>query len=67
VFDWSIASKLKIPIILAGGLNEANVHEAIKQSNVGGVDVSSGIESHPGVKNIDVMKQFIKEAKKVTT
>lgn len=46
-------------IILAGGLTEANVAEAIRATGVFAVDVSSGIESAPGQKNEEQMQRFI--------
>ena len=49
-----------MPIILAGGLNEENVSMAIKQVNPYAVDTSSGVESAPGVKDIDKIIAFIR-------
>ena len=61
-FDWSLigdVSKIEMPIILAGGLNSQNVAEAIIQTNPYAVDVSSGVESSKGIKDIDKIKQFL--------
>ena len=60
-FDWSIAQSLSIDfrIILAGGLNPTNVHEAINTASPWGIDVSSGVEDAPGIKNFDLINQFI--------
>lgn len=53
------------PVILAGGLNPSNVSEAIQLTNAYGVDVSSGVESIPGVKDTCKIRDFVKEAKKM--
>lgn len=61
-FDWAnIPVAINMPIILAGGLNVQNVAAAIKQVNPYAVDVSSGIESAPGVKNQRLMLEFVKQ------
>ena len=63
-FDWSLAKvDIDLPIILAGGLNPDTVAEAIKQVNPYAVDVSSGVESEPGMKDIVKIKQFIHKAR----
>jgi phosphoribosylanthranilate isomerase len=51
------------PYILAGGLNPDNVREAVKLARPAGVDVSSGVELQPGIKDPFKMAQFIREAK----
>ena len=59
-FDWSLACvKISLPIILAGGLTVDNVADAIKQVNPYAVDASSGVESAPGVKDIDMLCEII--------
>ena len=61
-FDWKICSTIARPLILAGGLNQHNVREAIAETNPWGVDIASGIESSPGRKDHLRMKQFIEAA-----
>lgn len=68
VHDWSLSRRLRDtiypkPLILAGGLNPWNVKEAIKTVRPYAVDVSTGVESEPGVKNHSLMEAFIKNAK----
>ena len=60
-FEWSLACvRISLPIILAGGLTVDNVADAIKQVNPYAVDASSGVESAPGVKDIDKIEAFIR-------
>jgi len=67
--DLEIAKKIreviKIPLILSGGLNPENISNAIKHVQPYAVDVSSGVESSPGIKNEELMINFIKNARKV--
>lgn len=60
-FDWSILPKLNLqrPYILAGGLNPENIAEALKETSPFGVDVNSGVESSPGVKDHDKLQLFV--------
>jgi phosphoribosylanthranilate isomerase len=62
--DWSICKSWTAPVpwLLAGGLTAENVCEAITQSNAPGVDVSSGVESLPGVKSPALIRRFIANA-----
>lgn len=61
-FDWSLlvepVKKLQKQWILAGGLTPENVGEAIRVLRPFAVDVSSGVESEPGVKDPDLIEQF---------
>jgi phosphoribosylanthranilate isomerase len=60
-FDWSIAQRAaKLGrLILAGGLNPENVGQAIREVRPFGVDVSSGVESAPGIKDLAKMRAFV--------
>ncbi len=64
-FDWSLLAGLeaKIGFVLSGGLNRDNVGEAISLVHPFGVDVSSGVESAPGIKDKAMIKTFIKRAR----
>lgn len=60
-FDWTlIPGQLSLPLILSGGLNPLNVTEAIQAVKPYAVDVSSGVEIHPGVKDAQKIQDFIK-------
>ncbi|MDI3528317.1 MAG: phosphoribosylanthranilate isomerase [Thermoanaerobacter sp.] len=63
-FNWEVLKgfELNVPIILAGGLNENNVEEAIKIVNPYGVDVSSGVETE-GYKDFKKLKSFIEKVR----
>ena len=64
-FDWASAPRLARPLFIAGGLRPANVGEAIEVARPYAVDVSSGIEAMPGLKDGERMKQFLQEVKRV--
>ncbi len=59
-FDWNIVSgyKWRTPWMLAGGLNASNIQEAISTSNAVQVDLSSAVESAPGVKDCAKIREF---------
>ena len=59
-FDWAqLPAGLSAPVILAGGLTPENVGEAIRAARPYAVDVASGIESSPGLKDAEKMRRFI--------
>lgn len=64
-FDWQLITDRKwtVPWMLAGGLTPDNVAEAIRLTGAKIVDVSSGVESSPGVKDLDKVAAFVKAAK----
>ena len=63
--DWLQAATLarERRVVLAGGLTPANVGEAIESVHPYGVDVSSGVEEAPGVKDLDKVARFLKQAR----
>jgi phosphoribosylanthranilate isomerase len=65
VFDWHVLENLdlKLPFMVSGGLDAGNVAEAVRVTRAGGVDVSSGVESSPGVKDPDMIRAFIRAAR----
>jgi phosphoribosylanthranilate isomerase len=62
-FDWTLLSPVKGEYMLAGGLNPENVVSAIRMTNAPIVDLSSGVESAPGVKSPELIAKFIRAAK----
>jgi phosphoribosylanthranilate isomerase len=64
-FDWRLLDGVKdeVPFMLSGGLNPENVAEAIRATGATVVDVSSGVETSPGVKSPGLIRAFITAAK----
>ncbi len=64
-FDWKILNDVKIPLpwMLAGGLNCQNIREAVEATGANTVDVSSGVESNPGIKDLELIMNFLTLAK----
>lgn len=70
VHDWTLSTRIKqaiypVPFILAGGLNPGNVADAMRVVQPYAVDVSSGVELQPGIKDHQKMVDFVKNAKDV--
>ena len=64
-FDWArIPAGVQKPFVLAGGLSAGNVFDAIQSTLPWGVDVSSGIESAPGIKDGNMMRRFVEEVRR---
>jgi phosphoribosylanthranilate isomerase len=65
-FDWSLLRGLDggLDYMLSGGINAANVAQAIAQTRCSGLDVSSGVESAPGVKDERLISEFLALARK---
>lgn len=65
-FDWNILNELtEKPFFLSGGLNTDNVVKAIELTHPYAVDVSSGIEEEPGLKDLEKMEEFVNTVKPV--
>ena len=66
-FDWSLLDEVSggVPYFLSGGLNSGNIREACKQVHPYAVDVSSGLESEPGVKDFDKVEAFMEEMREI--
>jgi len=62
-FDWQLLRGMEGRFMLGGGLTPANVAEAIRISGAAMVDVSSGVESATGIKDIGLIRKFIEAAK----
>jgi phosphoribosylanthranilate isomerase len=63
--DWSLAAAVarELSVVLAGGLGPDNVAEAVRAVRPWAVDVASGVESAPGVKDEERMRRFVERAK----
>jgi phosphoribosylanthranilate isomerase len=64
-FDWRLLENVRtgVPFMLSGGLDVGNVAEALRITRASGIDVSSGVERAPGVKDIDRIVDFIRAAR----
>jgi phosphoribosylanthranilate isomerase len=59
-FDWALANEqLPLPMVLAGGLDEVNVGDAIGGLRPWAVDVSGGVEASPGIKDAEKIQRFV--------
>ena len=67
VFDWHVLENLdlKLPFMVSGGLNAGNVAEAVRVTRAGGVDVSSGVERASGIKDPEMIRDFIRAVRMV--
>ncbi|MBB1249475.1 phosphoribosylanthranilate isomerase [Rhizobium sp. G21] len=67
-FDWSLLTALdpSVDYMLSGGLTKDNVGEAIRIARPRGIDVSSGVESAPGVKDLAKMDEFFAAVRRAT-
>jgi len=67
-FDWNLLKELDLgpDFMVSGGLDAGNVETAIAITRPGGVDVSSGVESRPGVKDAALIRAFIRAARAAT-
>ncbi len=68
-FDWRILNGLPagLDYLLAGGINAVNVADAIRIANPPGLDVSSGVESAPGVKDARLIREFFAAVRALTS
>jgi len=66
-FDWELlrAKKWPLPWMLSGGLTPDNLTEAVRISRATSVDVSSGVESRPGVKDVSKIRDFLAKAQAI--
>lgn len=66
-FDWSLIKKLTIsrPLILAGGLNPENVGRAVREVGPFAIDLNSGVEISPGLKDHTLVEAAVREVMKV--
>ncbi len=67
-FDWRLLAGLEgqIDYMLSGGLNAANIGEALRLTNPPGIDISSGVESAPGVKDVALIDGFFRAVRAAT-
>jgi len=67
-FDWRLLAGLegRVDYMLSGGLNAANIGEALRLTNPPGIDISSGVESAPGVKDVALINGFFRAVRSAT-
>jgi len=67
IFDWTIVDNLFLqrPVIMAGGLTPENVGEAIESSSPYAIDINSGVEKEPGIKDHDKLRALIEQVRLV--
>lgn len=63
VFNWGKVDEVGLPLIIAGGLTPDNVADAVRTLRPWAVDVSSGVEDAPGIKNRGLMIRFVSEVR----
>jgi phosphoribosylanthranilate isomerase len=62
-FDWRALAAARPPFALSGGLNPENIGEAVRLTHAALVDVSSGVETAPGIKDEGLIKRFVQAAR----
>ena len=64
-FDWRLLENVRaaVPFMLSGGLDVSNISEALRITRAAGIDVSSGVERAPGVKDVDKITAFVRAAR----
>jgi phosphoribosylanthranilate isomerase len=67
-FDWNLLAGIDpgVPFMLSGGLDPANVDEALRVTSAPAVDVSSGVERNPGNKDPDKIRAFVRAVRQAT-
>src|SRR5206468_1655657 len=67
-FDWELLAgrRSEVPLILAGGLTPENVTEGVSAAHPYAVDVASGVESEPGIKDHGLMAAFFEQAQRAS-
>jgi phosphoribosylanthranilate isomerase len=68
-FDWNLLAGIDpgIPFMLSGGLDAANVAEALRITHAPAVDVSSGVERAPGIKDLEKIRAFVRAVRAAGT
>ena len=68
-FDWHLLKNVRsgMPFMLSGGLDATNIVDALRITRATGIDVSSGVERAPGVKDVDKIIAFVRAARRAAT